>query len=204
MLTFEEELGDERSQELSEVVAHFDRELVEKYPNLTLEEAYEKHLNFVLKSDGLSIDKWLPAQLKKDSVFSFYSNDLIEEIWAKPDSVWISDSLLFRQYRGNRNPVGRKIRDRITNYDSLLYYERNTETFNSQGKYLKAIQRIANSNEIAEWYYELKSNAGSVSPTISAKAFLNSRVDVDDYLVKRIILIETYTRTCSSKHNSDA
>ena len=112
--------------------------------------------------------------------------------------MWVSDSLLFKRYRGNKNAIGTKIHDRITNYDSLVYYEQKTENFNSQGNYLNAIQVIRESNEIAEWYYEMKTNAGTVSQRITAQVFLNSRVELDDYLVKRLILIETYTEKFSS------
>jgi len=196
IVTFENELGIEESQGLTNVVAHFERQLLKRYPTSTLIEAYEKHLNCILNSDGLSITQWIPAQFKKDSIFSVYSNGLIKEIWIKPDSVWIADSLLFKQYRGNKNPTSRKIRDRITNYDSLVYYEQKTETFNSQGKYLNAIRVIRDSNEIAKWYYEMKSNAGTVSPHVTAQVLLNSRLELDDYLVKRIIIIEAFNETC--------
>lgn len=199
IVAFENELGYEESKELTKVVEHFETELLKRYQTSTYEEAYEEHLKCILNSDGLSMTEWLPAQIKKDSVFSIYSDRIIQEIWIKPDSVWISDSLLFKQYRGNKNPAGRKIQDRITNYDSLVYYEEKTENFNSQGKYLTAVQVIKNSNEIAEWYYEIKSNAGNVSPHVSAQVLLNSRIELDDYLVKRIILIETYNKTCSNK-----
>jgi hypothetical protein len=199
IVAFEKELGAEESKGLAKVVEHFERELLKRYQTSTVEEAYEKHLNFILESDGLSITQWLTSQIKKDSIFSIYSDGLIEEIWIKPDSVWISDSLLFKQYRGNKNPTGKKIRDWITNYDSLVYYEQKTENFNSHGNYLNAIQVIGDTNEIAEWYYEMKSNAGTVSPHVPAQVLLNSRVELDDYLVKRIILIETYNKTCSNK-----
>lgn len=193
---FEKELGYEISKGLTEVVDHFDKQLLNQHPNLSLQEAYKNHLNLIMKSDGLTIEKWVPAQIRKDSIFNLYSEGLAEEIWIKPDSVWVSDSFLFKSYRGNKKPRGRKIREGITNYDSLLYHQENTESFNFEGSYLKAFKTIANSNDIASWYYKMKSNAGSISPHIAAQAFLNSKVDLGDYLVKRIILIETYTQLC--------
>jgi hypothetical protein len=194
---FEKELGLEVADGLTKVVVYFDNLLLNKYPDLALEKAYEKHLEFIMEAEVLSINEWLQAQFRKDSIFNLYSNNLIEEIWIQPDSVWVRDSKLLKVYRGKSSASEREIRDRIKNYDSLVYFEQNVETFNIRGKYLGAFQKIAESNEIAEWYYDMKYHAGSISPHITAQTFLNSRVDLDDYLVKRIILIETFTNFIS-------
>lgn len=190
---FEKELGQKTSLALTQVIEDFDKRIQNQYPDLSLKDAYEKYLNFIVDSSyQLSSRTVFLSQLRKDSIFNCYDDRLVEEIWMKPDSVWIYKDLLFESYRGNKNPKGKKIWNRITNYDSLIYFKQNTGSFDYQGKYLKAIQSISNSNEIAKWYYDTKTAAGTISPHISAQLFLNSRVELDDYLVKQIIVIETY------------
>jgi hypothetical protein len=199
---FEQELGPQLSLELSNVIEHFERELNDRYSTSSTEQAYAEHLKFILASDGLTIDQWLPCQFRKDSIFRIYSAKLVDEIWIKPDSVWIQDSRIYTPYWDNSEPFGRKIQDWVTNYDSLIFTESNTENFNYRGKFLKAVQAISETNQLANWYYDIKSNAGTISPHISAQLILDNKnrnkISLEDYLVKRIILVETYAETCSN------
>ena len=208
ILTFEAELGKEEAEGLSKMVEHFENELLKRYPNKTLDESYQLHLDLIGNSNGLELGQWVPAQLKKDSIFGTYSKNLVSEIWIKPDSVWVRDSLLFVSYRGNMNPRGRKIYNDITDFDSLIYNQRNTESFNVRGRYLSAFKAISESNILANWYHDLHSNAGTLSPHITAQAFQNgkfeyynlkAKINYNDYMVKRIILVETYTETCANR-----
>ena len=61
------------------------------------------------------------------------------------------------------------------------------------GKFLQAIESVNNTDEVARWYYNLKSNAGTTSANVIAQRFLQEDIDLSNYLVKRIILIETFT-----------
>lgn len=200
---FESELGQQLSQALSDIIEHFERELYERYSTSSTRQAYAEHLKFILTSEDLTNEQLLPCQNKKDSIFQIYSEDLIDEIWVRPDTVWISDSRIYTPYWGNLETSGRNIQGWITNYDSLIYHERHTEDFNYKGKFLKAIHAISKTNNVAAWYYDIKFNAGTIGPQISAQLFLDNnnqnKISLDDYLVKRIILIETYTETCSNR-----
>ncbi|WP_420315975.1 hypothetical protein [Ekhidna sp.] len=204
---FEEELGQEEATALSKMVNHFEGELLAKYPNNSLDEAYEQHLNFIANDRGLELGEWVPAQLIKDSIFRSYSPTLLTEIWIQPDTVWIKDDRIFRSYRGDMNPSGHRIHQEAKDIDSLLYHERNTEIPNNRGTFMKALERISKSNKIANWYYWIKREAGSIHPAVIAEALndkqleyydFNERISYDDYIVKRIILIETYTQTCQT------
>ncbi|MFY0601403.1 MAG: hypothetical protein JXR03_17140 [Cyclobacteriaceae bacterium] len=212
ILAFENQLGKKEAVGLSKMVEHFETELLKKHPNKTLDEAYQIHLDFIANSNGSELGNRVLAQFRKDSIFGIYSKSLVSEIWIKPDSVWINDSLLYISYRGNLNPRGRKINYDITDFDSLLYTEKNTEAFNIKGRYLLAFKEISESNVLANWYYDLHSNAGTFSPHITAQAFqhrkfeyynLRTKIDYSDYLVKRIILVETYADGYFNKVNNE-
>ncbi|WP_462251000.1 hypothetical protein [Ekhidna sp.] len=206
---FEEELGQEEAQGLAEMVKHFERELLERYPNKSLDQVYELHLDYINKDQGLQFGDWAPATLKKDSIFRLYNENLLNEIWIKPDTVWVKDERLYKSYRGNMNPTGHRLPPFTDDIDSLIYFEQNTDIPNREGTFYKALERISKSNKIANWYYTIKREAGNIHSAVIAEALndhqldyydLNEKISYEDYLVKRIILVETYTRTCSSKH----
>ena len=207
IMAFEEELGQEEAQGFAEMVEHFERDLLSRYPNKSLDQAYELHLNYTTEDQGLQFGDWAPATLKKDSIFRLYSKNLLNEIWIKPDTVWVKDERLYKSYRGNMNPTGHRLPPYTNDIDSLIYHERNTDIPNREGTFYKALERISNSNKIANWYYSLKREAGNIHPAVIAEALnnhkldyydLNKKISYDDYLVKRIILVETYTQTCSN------
>ena len=195
--SFENVLGKDHSEELTKILEFFDRSLVDKFGTVSTKDAYELHLKGVYNSAAMQPAIWLKSQLKRDSLFRAYSSSLLEEIWKKPDTVWIQDSRIYWTYPNSKNISERKIFKNENDRDSLISAKSELEVFNINGSFIRAIKEISGTNEVAEWYYAVKNSASEISPYLTAQVFLNSRVNLDDYLIKRIILIETAIKTYS-------
>jgi len=190
--TFESILGKEKSDGLTQVVDHFESEILDKYETISLEEAYKKYLTNIVESNFVTVEEWLPVQYKRDSIFDLCKCGLVDEVWMKPDTIWVKNDRLYISYFSNPEDIefGRKIR--TTNIDSLISREKNTSIANLRGLVHKAFGAISETNELTYWYYDTRNMAGDFSRQITANLMLKNNIDYNDYFVKRIIVIETY------------
>ena len=207
---FEEILGNEKSKALTKKVEFFEKFLSENFENLPVEESYEKFL-LEIKSKGWDFDNWKFDSLLLDSMDNICENSgLREEIWLRRDSVWFEGDHLcyFYQYMNEEDTFeianfertdsgislfGMKPRfERNLNRDSILEAERNVITFNINGKFVKALEKVMDSDSTIIYYLDAKNASRDISPSLIAHGILYGKPDFSDYFVKRIIVAELF------------
>ena len=208
---FETTLGSENSEILTDLVADFETNFLKKqYPKLKTENAYEKFLTELReeKSKGWYQDSDNAKQ-------KFKLSSLKNEVYRYPDSVWVvknssldknEDSfvILFSStpYIKSRykyiNPDGsfeysysRSYLNVLpnTDFDSIIALKMTTPKFNSTGKYIQALSQIKEKDTFFKNFYRQK-DYGYINPVTLANLVLKEKVDLNDYLVKRIIVLE--------------
>ncbi len=197
---FESILGENNSKALSDLVLTFENEIQSKYETESLEEAYKLYLKDVIIRPEITTSEWLKQSHKRDSIFQKLQCDLFTEIWMKPDSIWIENDFTNTAYYViNANNLEydtliskSTMHNRTDNIDSLISNGKKVADFNPIGKYIKAFKEIENASKFTKWYFQIKVDAGLMSPYITANAMLEDKADFNDYIIKRIIVIETY------------
>jgi hypothetical protein len=213
MFEFDKVLGNENVAILDLLVSDFENDFLKRqYPNLHTENAYRQFLTDLRDE---KTDNFLKISQKARETFK-YSN-LRLEIYRYPDSVWIvenssldkkEDSLEVLLYSSTPyiksrhkydNPDGtfeylysRSYRSILPNmnFDSIAESEIKKPEFNTVGKYIQALYQIKELDTFFKKFYKQKSAFGFVRPSILANALLNEKVDLNDNLVKRIIVLE--------------
>lgn len=210
---FETTLGAENSQTLTELVEDFETDFLKRqYPKLKTENAYEKFL--IELRDGKTSD-W--QKISKKGRENFKSSNLKYELYRYPDSVWIvknssfdkkedSLELLFNQTPYIKSRYKYQNADETIEYlysrsypnilpemdfDSIVEMEMKTPEFNGIGKYIQALYQIKERDTFFKNFVDYKNAVGMTKPNIIAKVMLEEKVDLNDYLVKRIIVLET-------------
>jgi len=197
---FESILGTDNSSALTDLVMTFENDIRAKYETELLEDAYKLYLNDVINRPEITSSEWLEQLHHRDSIFSSCQCDLFSEIWMKPDSIWIDNGWTNTAYYVIRaddfkydTMISKStIHSRVDNIDSLISNKKKVPNFNPVGKYISAFDAIENTNKYTEWYVDTKNAAGLISPHITANLMLKNKADYNDYLIKRIIVIETY------------
>ena len=209
---FDKVLGIENIATLDFLISDFENDFLKRqYPNLDTENAYRQ---FLTELRDEKTENWKSISEKARNKFK--ASDLRLEMYEFPDSVWIlknstfdkieSDSLLFLDspfpYIKSRykytNPDGtteysysRRSGEKISevDYDSIINREMNSPSFNYIGKYLQALYKIKERDTFFKKFYKQKEH-GFIRPKILAKVMLEEYVDLNDYIVKRIIVLE--------------
>ena len=197
---FENFIGKLNSELLSKKVDSFEKFLKINFKDLSLEEAYLEYLNIIESGEFENTD-W-----KYEGTGYAEINDLIErsefrkEIWLRPDTVWIEDGDLHYEYvyiekkdtsiiKGNSfSPKY----DLVENQDSIINIEKQLSTFNLNGKFIRGLESIKDSDSTLISYIEDKQAMRDLAPTIIAGGLIYHKADFSDYFIKRIIAIELY------------
>ena len=197
-------LGAENSKILTELVADFETDFLKRqYPKLKTENAYEKFLTEL--RDNKTAD-W--KKISENSRTKFANSELKDEIYRYPDSVWIEKdtskmtiklqavvksrfkyinddgSIEYLENESYQPPI----KDLDINW--VLEREKNSPRFNSTGKYLQALYQIKDRDTFFKNFYEQKEAIGHINPETLANVMLQENVDLNDYLIKRIIVLE--------------
>lgn len=202
---FEKTLGKENSQTLTELVADFETDFLKRqYPNQDKVKAYEMFLTEL--RDGNTTD-W--KKISKESRSKFDNSSLKDEIYRYPDSVWIEKDTAKMIIKSSEPVV--KNRFKYLNEDGSVEYlegessippmkhldinwllerEKNTPEFNSVGKYIQALYQIKDRDTFFKNFYKRKNSYGFIRPESLARVILHDSVDLNEYLVKRIIVLE--------------
>ena len=76
------------------------------------------------------------------------------------------------------------------NEDSIIESRKNWISINSVGNYSRALRSIQNKSAFLSEFLELREAAGVLDPRLIAYNMLESKVDLDDYFIKRLIITE--------------
>jgi hypothetical protein len=163
-------------------------------------EAYQKYLKVIVSGEAKSMSWNYDGMNREETNSQFESSGLREEIFLKPDSVWINTESLKINYCYNQEWV---LNEFITeslligfdisqNPDSIIKAKYEERKFNPYGKYLTGLKMIENTNAFLTKYIQMKETAGDISKNILANELLKSNPDFSDYFIKRIIVVEFY------------
>src|SRR5690554_3232091 len=201
---FENTLGKENSQTLTELVSVFESDFLKRqYPNLNTKSAYGKFLT------DLRDEKTDWKKISEESRAKFDNSSLKNEIYRYPDSVWIERDTAKMRIKSPMPVVKRRFKslnkDGSVEYaisegsypgmnpldiDKFLEQQKNSAEFNTVGKYIQALYQIKTRDSFFQKLYERKSSAGLIKPELTARFMLSENADLDDYLIKRIIALE--------------
>ncbi|MFI1743211.1 hypothetical protein [Thalassobellus sediminis] len=203
---FEKVLGKENSKTLTYLVNDFESDFLKRqYPNLNTKSAYKQFLTELIKEDT---EYW--NKFSKSSRKIFEKSDLRLEVYSVPDSIWIErdPKKLTLSYNGvpmlkirrkyllpdgtfgyNTSESSFRYKDPI-NVDSIIESRKNWIDINYVGSYSRALNSITNKSDYLTKYLDIREAAGIIHPFIIAGGMLKSKVDFNDYFIKRLIITE--------------
>jgi hypothetical protein len=199
--TFEKTLGQERSELINKVIIEFEENLKTKFRTDNINQAYYRYfLRFIdnnpRRLDIFDIHRF--NEIKKLMV----ENGLEKEIFLTPSKVE-NDSLKFHfiytYYRDNgiidtievETELILPIND-IPFNELIIEEEKRKIMFNKYGKYIQALEKINSMDSSIVKYIDYKKDCGYMADYIFAHSQLYNTVDVENYFIKRIILIEHF------------
>ena len=203
---FEKILGKENSETLTYLVNDFESDFLKRqYPNLDTKSAYKQFLTELSKGET---EYW--KEISKSSREYLKESDLRLEIYSVPDSIWIerdpkkltlsySDVPMLkikRKYLMPDGTFGYSTSESSFRYkepideDSIIESRKNWIDVNYVGSYTRALNSISNKSRYLIGYLDIREAAGTIDPFIIAKQMLESKVDLNDYFIKRLIITE--------------
>jgi len=203
---FEKVLGKENSETLTYLVNDFESDFLKRqYPNLDTKKAYKQFLTELSKGQT---EYW--KKISESSREYLEKSNLRLEIYSVPDSIWIerdpekltlsfSDVPMLKIKRKYLMPDGTfgfstsessfRHKEPIDE-DSIIESRKNWVDINYVGSYSRALNSIPNKSRFLIGYLDIREAAGTIDPMLIANRMLESKVDIDDYFIKRLIITE--------------
>lgn len=91
IVQFENHLGKEKSTVLSKKVIDFEVFLTNNFSDNSVTEAYKKYLEIIVREENKNTNWNYAGTNRKEINSKFESSGLREEIFLKPDSVWLDN-----------------------------------------------------------------------------------------------------------------
>ena len=203
---FEKVLGKENSKTLTYLVNDFESDFLKRqYPNLDTKKAYKQFLTELSKGQT---EYW--KNISKSSREYLEKSNLRLEIYSVPDSIWIerdpekltlsfSDIPMLkikRKYLMPDGTFGFSISESSFRYkepineDSIIESRKNWVDINYAGSYTRALNSISNKSRFLTEYLNVRDAAGTIDPRLIADRMLETKVDLNDYFIKRLIVTE--------------
>ena len=206
IVEFEKVLGKENSETLTYLVNDFESDFLKRqYPNLDTKKAYKQFLTELSKGQT---EYW--KKISESSRDYLEKSNLRLEIYSVPDSIWIerdpekltlsfSDVPMLKIKRKYLIPDGTfgfstsessfRYKEPIDE-DSIIESRKNWVDINYVGSYSRALNSIPNKSRFLIGYLDIREAAGTIDPMLIANRMLESKVDIDDYFIKRLIITE--------------
>jgi hypothetical protein len=203
---FEKVLGKENSETLTYLVNDFESDFLKsQYPNLDTKKAYAQFLTELSKGET---EYW--KKFSESSREYLEKSNLRLEIYSVPDSIWIerdpkkltlsfSDVPMLKIKRKYLLPDGTfgystsetsfRYKDPIDE-DSIIESRKNWIDINYVGSYSRALNSISNKSDFLIEYLDIREKAGMIDPKFISDRMLESKVDLNDYFIKRLIITE--------------
>lgn len=197
---FDKILGTENSKTLNLLVSEFENDFLKRqYPNLDTKSAY---LKFVTEISEGKTEHFVEYPEKSRDLFNKSTFRL--EIYCVVDSTWIEKNpwndktLLVKGRTKCLNPDGSfengsmemPFNENEIPKDSIQKRYINFVETNFNGKYLKALNSISDKSDFLSTFADARSNFGIIATDIVAKQMLSYEIDMNDYYIRRIIVIE--------------
>jgi len=203
---FESILGEENSETLSYLLDDFESDFLKRqYPNLDTEKAYKQFLTELSKGQT---QYW--KKISKSSREYLEKSNLRLEVYSVPDSIWIerdpekltlssSDVPMLKIKRKYLMPDGTfgfsisessfLYKEKI-NEDSIIESRKKWVDINYVGSYTRALNSISNKSDFLTEYLDMRDAVGTIDPKLIADQMLETKVDLNDYFIKRLIVTE--------------
>lgn len=188
---FEKILGEQETIFLNEIVSDLDNYLTSNYPEQKskfksyLVDISELKVNEYWKIDTVKLKKYRESNLsgKYDTIF--------------PDSVWYdgqSFKIKYPDFDIVEEIIPLKRNNEETNIDSTINSLINEPRFllKEQSSFCLAIDHLQQSDSLIVTYLEAKEAVGNLSPSILAGGLIYYLTESNEYLVKRIFIMDLY------------
>lgn len=173
---FQQELGEENIAMIDLLVEEFENHLDTHYPDLKTSEAYAQLLKDVSDQDRNNDSLLLAFQSKKSNE-SFRASPLYNELYVKePYHQKIEGLVELNQPPPDKN-------NPINEPDSVY-------RINTVGKYMRALYTIKEKDSLVKKYFRIRDVFGTLAHYRSAAGILYSNPDFDNYIHKRIVVLE--------------
>jgi hypothetical protein len=203
---FEKVLGKENSKTLTYLVNDFESDFLKRqYPHLDTKNAYKQFLTELSKGET---EYW--KKISESSREYLEKSDLRLEIYSVPDSIWIERDpkkmllsngdipmlKIKRKYLMPDGTFGYSTSESSFRYkepmneDSIIKSRKNWIELNYVGSYTKALNSISNKSQFLTEYLGIRDAAGTIGPRLIADRMLETKIDLDDYFIKRLIITE--------------
>lgn len=197
---FEQVLGAQNSADLTNIVDYFENQVLDKnfdskslpdkYRSLT-RDCFEKGAIELMKNQELDF-----RQFKKTQVWN--------EVFSQVDSTWMNEDgglsvrLVYNSKDGvQENGIRGLPKNYVDNSDSLRTVALQWEYLNHRGAFIKALERVKDQNPLINAYYNKKITDGDLDSRLFCDMILSLKPDFNDYLVKRILIIELINKYVS-------
>ncbi|MEP5341039.1 MAG: hypothetical protein ABJL44_01045 [Algibacter sp.] len=204
---FEKVLGKENSEILTYLVNDFESDFLKRqYPNIGAKKAYNQFLTELSKGQT----EYRP-KISQTSREYLEKSTLRLEIYSVPDSIWIerdpkkltfyknsNASLNIKRkhlksdgtFRYETSVSGFRYKEPIDEDSIIIESRKNWIDINYDGSYSRALNAISNKSDFLTEYLKIRNSAGKIDPDMIAERMLESKVDLNDYLIKRLIITE--------------
>jgi len=197
---FDEILGTKNTKTLNSLVSEFENDFLKRqYPHLNNENAYRK---FLAETSEEKIDYSKAITERSRNIFN--KSQLRLEIFCIADSTWIETNpwndktLLVKAKTRCKNPDGSfengsmemPFDEKEISKDSILKKYMLFVKTNHNGKYLKALNSIAEKSDFLSSFVKDRNDYGIIPFNFTAERILANKVDLNDYYIRRIIIAE--------------
>lgn len=196
IIEFEKAIGEKHSKTLTILVDDFEQNyLAKQYREVSIKKAYKKFLEDIKDYKIQKRIQATPEIVNKIKESGFY-----EELYAITDSVWYNR--VDNMYHTRTKVLLPNGEYKIGGYESSYGLNATTdeaETIkkhyslkdrNFYGKYWSALRTVGEHERYIFDYIDINEAMGRTVASNLATGFINSRLDYDDYFVKRIIVTE--------------
>ncbi len=200
---FEKVLGKENVKTLNYLIKDFEENILDKlYPNQNIQDKYK---NFIVDYSKKKID--VNSENFKRNKKKFDESKLKYFIYCEKDSIYFGKSIY------NPKDIRKKIICKYKCFDTdktfknwyqettysedekrlkrdISLFEKRRE-FNTRGFFLKALKKVPNKSDFLKLYLEeIELTGEAMSYSRMPYILLKNKVNLNDYFVKRLILIE--------------
>lgn len=184
MAIFQQELGEENIAMIDLLVEEFEDHLDTHYPDLKTSEAYNQLLKDVSDWDTTN-DSILVVYQSKKSRENFRASSLYSELYIKEPYIGSEVEKMDKLYDINITPP-----PGVPNNETKRPTPDTLYSLNISGKYMQALYTIKKKDSIIEMYYNIRKSYKPVPNDRFSINKLFSNSDFDDYIYKRIIVLE--------------
>ncbi|WP_299124815.1 hypothetical protein [uncultured Tenacibaculum sp.] len=203
---FEKVLGKKNIETLNFFLNDFENNVLKnKYPKLEIKDAYKEFLTEIVK-EKITLKKVVSTKMKN----TFNKSILKKHIFCISDSVYVGKSNFannnkkavitkYKCLKANNKVIETKsefyFHKELENIESVIQRAKNSDQPNLVGLFLKALKAIKVKSNFIKYYIDFTETIGDYwHPIIMSDSLLKNQINLDNYIIKRLILINIIYR----------